>query len=268
MRSLSELSDLKGKVAVITGGAGHIGQSMATALAELGADLVLIDINEDHLQSARESISGNLLAKIHTLALDLEDLDAPEDVVSFLKVQTNGQVDVLVNNAAFVGTSGLEGWVTDFESQSPEVWTRALHVNLTVAFTLSQACAPMLKKSGAGSIVNIGSIYGMQGPDMALYSGTEMGNPAAYAASKGGLLQLTRWMSTVLSPEIRVNSISPGGVKRGQVGVFQERYVKRTPLCRMANEEDFKGAIAFLASDLSAYVTGQNIVVDGGWGVW
>ena len=95
-----------------------------------------------------------------------------------------------------------------------------------------------------------------------------MGSPAAYAASKGGLLQLTRWLSTVLAPDVRVNSISPGGVARGQPESFVTRYVARTPLRRMATEEDFKGAIAYLASDLSAYVTGENIVVDGGWSAW
>ena len=95
-----------------------------------------------------------------------------------------------------------------------------------------------------------------------------MGNPAAYAATKGGLLQLTRYLATVLAPKIRVNAVSPGGIERGQPSAFQERYVARTPLGRMAREEDFKGIIAFLASDASAYVTGQNFAVDGGWTVW
>ena len=95
-----------------------------------------------------------------------------------------------------------------------------------------------------------------------------MGNPAAYAASKGGLLQLTRWLSTVMAPQVRVNALTPGGIARGQQAVFQERYIKRTPLARMGTEEDMMGAAAYLASDLSAYVTGQNIIVDGGWTAW
>lgn len=95
-----------------------------------------------------------------------------------------------------------------------------------------------------------------------------MGNPAAYAASKGGLVQLTRWLATTLAPQVRVNSISPGGVFRNQPASFVERYKARTPLRRMATEDDFRGAIAYLTSDLSAYVTGQNLAVDGGWGVW
>jgi NAD(P)-dependent dehydrogenase (short-subunit alcohol dehydrogenase family) len=108
----------------------------------------------------------------------------------------------------------------------------------------------------------------MVGPDVGLYDGTQMGNPAAYAASKGGLLQLTRWLATVLAPGVRVNAISPGGVWRGQPEEFHQRYVARTPLRRMAREEDLKGAVAYLASDLSTYVTGHNLVVDGGWTVW
>ena len=117
-------------------------------------------------------------------------------------------------------------------------------------------------------VINVISIYGMVGPNMGLYAGTSMGNPAAYAASKGGLLQFTRWLASVLAPHVRVNSITPGGVSRNQAPAFVERYQLLTPLGRLATEEDFKGAVAFLASDLSAYVTGHNLVVDGGWTVW
>jgi NAD(P)-dependent dehydrogenase (short-subunit alcohol dehydrogenase family) len=135
-------------------------------------------------------------------------------------------------------------------------------------FDLSKLFYPQLKKNGNGSIINISSIYGTSGPVHSMYKGTEMGNPAAYSASKGGLIQLTRWLATTIAPDVRVNSISPGGVFRNQPKQFVDRYEKRTPLGRMATEEDFKGIIAYLASDLSKYVTGQNIDVDGGWGVW
>ena len=114
----------------------------------------------------------------------------------------------------------------------------------------------------------MGSIYGTYGPDWGLYRQTRMGNPAAYAASKGGLLQLTRWLATTLAPQIRVNSISPGGIYRKQPKAFVNRYNARTPLARLATEDDVRGAVAYLASDLSRYVTGQNLSVDGGWGVW
>ena len=114
----------------------------------------------------------------------------------------------------------------------------------------------------------MGSIYGILGPDLSLYDDTDLNNPAAYAASKGGLLQLTRWLATVLAPSVRANAVSPGGIERGQPEAFMSKYIARTPLKRMGCEEDFKGVIAFLASDMSRWVTGQNIVVDGGWSIW
>ena len=143
-----------------------------------------------------------------------------------------------------------------------------MQVNLTSAFELSQQAAPHLGSGGHGSIIFISSIYGMVGPNNALYEGTTMGNPAAYGASKAGLLQLARYLATTLAPAVRVNAITPGGVWRNQAPEFVDRYVARTPLGRMAREEDFMGAVAFLASDLSSYVTGQNLVVDGGWTTW
>ena len=132
----------------------------------------------------------------------------------------------------------------------------------------AMSTTPWLEKSGAASVIQIASIYGMLGPDLRLYEGTGMGNPAAYAASKGGLLQMTRWLSTVLAPKVRVNAITPGGIWRRQAAEFVERYESRVPLGRMGSEEDLKGAVAYLASDLSAYVTGHNLVVDGGWTAW
>ena len=267
MKRISELISLKGRVAVITGGAGHIGSVMAEALAELGANIVLVDISLESCLPVCERISKESTVETLPLAGNLAQEEhirtVPDEVVNKF-----GRLDILVNCAAFVGTSNLQGWVTPFEEQSADTWKRALDVNLMAPFILTQACTSALRNSGNGSVINVSSIYGIQGPDMRLYEGTPMGNPAAYAASKGGLLQLTRWLATVLAPDIRVNAITPGGVSGGQPEVFQKRYIERTPLKRMAVEEDFKGAIAYLASDLSSYVTGQNIIVDGGWTIW
>ena len=206
---------------------------------------------------------------MRTLAVeaDLEDESSYAGLSDTL-AQAFGRLDILVNNAAFAGDAGLTGWAVPFEEQSAATWRRALEVNLTAAFELTRLLAPMLRKSGKGSVVNMASIYGVAAPDFSLYEGTAMGNPAAYGASKGGLIQLTRYLSTALAPHVRVNAISPGGVRRGQPEEFQERYCERTPLGRMGREEDFKGAMAYLASDLSEYVTGQNLLVDGGWTAW
>ncbi|MFH1058078.1 MAG: SDR family oxidoreductase [Pseudomonadota bacterium] len=267
MKSLKELMDLQGRVALITGGAGHLGRAMAAALAELGAAVAILDRDAQACQSAAAELGHAHGVTTLGLACDLASEDqvraAPGAVLESL-----GRLDILINCAAFVGTSKLEGWVEPFDQQSPATWRAALEVNLTAPFVLTQACAPALTASGHGSVINIASIYGVAGPDMGLYEGTAMGNPAAYGASKGGLIQLTRWLATVLAPRVRVNSITLGGIERGQPAVFRQRYQARTPLGRMGVEEDIKGAAAYLASDLAAYVTGHNLVVDGGWLAW
>ena len=267
MRSLSQLMFMGGRVSLLTGGAGHLGQAMAAALAELGSDLVLLDRDADALSEVATRLIALHGVRVETRCCNLENETEITSVAPWVE-ETLGRLDVLINNAAFVGTSSLHGWNTSFEEQSLSTWRRALEVNLTAAFALTQGCNRLLEASCHGSVINIGSIYGVHGPDLSLYAGTEMHNPAAYAASKGGLLQLTRWLATVMAPNIRVNSLSPGGVARDQSQQFVQRYNARTPLGRMGREEDFKGASAFLASDLSEWVTGQNIMVDGGWGIW
>lgn len=264
MRTLKDLMNLEGRVALITGGAGHIGSAMAEALAEQGARLVLLDREPEAAAHALSEAHG---VEVLPLAIDLEQ-EAEVRAIPDRVLEAFGRLDILVHCAAFVGTAGLPGWVTPFLEQRVDVWRRALEVNLTAPFLLTQLCVPALRASGHGSIIHIASLYGLAGPDMRLYEDTPMGNPAAYGASKGGLIQLTRWLSTVLAPEIRVNAISPGGLWRNQPQAFVDRYVSRTPLGRMGTEEDFKGAAAFLASDASAYLTGQNLVLDGGFTAW
>jgi NAD(P)-dependent dehydrogenase (short-subunit alcohol dehydrogenase family) len=265
MRDLKTLMDMHGRRALITGGAGHLGRTMADSLAELGAEVVLVDVPGARTQEVADEIAARRGTVVTALDCDLEDANAR---IALVDRVVHGKLSVLINNAAFVGTSGLTGWAEPLERQSIETWRRALEVNLTAAFHLCQLLAPSLKVDPGGSIINIASIYGLWGPNYALYEDTPMANPAAYGASKGGLIQLTRWLSTTLAPEIRANAIAPGGVARGQPDNFVERYTMHTPLRRMATEEDFRGAVAYLASDLSGYVTGQVLAVDGGWGVW
>ena len=264
MRTLKQLMDLTGRVALVTGADGHIGHALCEGLLEQGAKVLFLDKEE-----SQEGVELRKKAPAQTafFKVDLEqeatyahiDVDIERDF---------GRLDILVHCAAFVGTNQLVGWNAPFMEQSVETWRRAVEVNMTAPFLLTQRVSPLLQQSGHASVIFISSIYGVCGPDLGLYEGTDMNNPAAYAASKGGLLQLTRWMSTVLAPAVRVNAITPGGVSRGQPTVFRDRYDRRTPLGRMAVEEDFKGAVAYLASDLSAYVTGQNLMVDGGWSAW
>jgi NAD(P)-dependent dehydrogenase (short-subunit alcohol dehydrogenase family) len=267
VKSVAELMNLRGRVALITGGAGHIGQAVGEALGELKAKLVVLDVDAERCIDVARTIEQHFDTEVMALALDLTDADevssAPEKILDKF-----GRLDIVINCAALVASSDIKGWSVPFAEQQVEAWKLGLDVNLTAPFALIQACSEALRESGNGSVINISSIYGMVGPDMRLYEDTALGNVAAYAASKGGLLQLTRWLSTVLTPDVRVNAISIGGVWRGQPEKFHRRYSERTPLGRMATEEDLKGAVAYLASDLSAYVTGHNLVVDGGWTAW
>jgi NAD(P)-dependent dehydrogenase (short-subunit alcohol dehydrogenase family) len=266
LKTIKQLISMKDRTALITGAAGGLGVHIAETILELGGYVVMVDYPGSDYEIVNEKLNQY---KKNILFLDC-DLESSDDRAKLVEKVTSNDLtlNVLINNAAFVGTNNLKGWVTDFEEQSLDTWRRALEINLTTCFDLSKNFSHMLKISGSGSIINIASIYGINGPDHSLYTGTEMGNPAAYAASKGGLIQLTRWLSTSLAPEIRVNAISPGGIFRNQPKKFVNRYEARTPLRRMATEEDLKGIVAYLASDLSAYVTGQNIVIDGGWTTW
>jgi NAD(P)-dependent dehydrogenase (short-subunit alcohol dehydrogenase family) len=265
MRTVQELLSLKGRTAVITGASGVLGRVMAGTLSELELLWFLWTARNRRLAAQSKELASAGTSASYRVC-DLESQSARQDLIRDL--MSGPRPGILINNAAFVGDSKLQGWTAPFEEQTVETWRRAVEVNLTAPFELSQGLAPALLESGHGSIINIASLYGHMGPDWRLYEGTAMGNPAAYAASKGGLIQLTRWLATTLAPGIRVNAISPGGFARSQPASFVQRYEDRTPLHRMAREEDLKGAVAYLAGDLSCYITGQNLLLDGGWSIW
>lgn len=266
MKNLNELQSLSGRVVLITGGAGHLGQTFARTACALGASVVLVDI--DHrVEDVAAGLSGEFHQPVQGIVADLSRFDDVRKLPSEA-VRLFGRLDVLVNNAAFAGPPELKGWSVPLEEQSPEAWQASMDVNLIAPFVLTQSAAPHLAAHGSGSVVNISSLYGMVGPDFRIYEGTTMANEAAYNAAKGGVIQLTRYFATAYAPKIRVNCLSPGGILRGQPPSFLTRYEQRTPLGRMATEEDFVGPIAFLISDASQYCTGINLAVDGGWTAW
>lgn len=267
MKTIKQLSCLKGRRALVTGATGGLGSVIADTLGELGADLVLVDRPDTDLKNLEENLKVRWGVKTQHWYCDLELQAQRAELINWM-INSGEGLNILINNAAFVSTSELQGWSVPFEEQTVETWRRALEVNLTAVFELCQGLTPLLKLAKGASIINLGSIYGVLGPDWRLYKGTKMSNPAAYSVSKGGIIQLTRWMATTLPPTIRVNAVSPGGIFREQPNAFVERYIDKTPLRRMATEEDFRGVIAYLATNLSDYVTGQNLVVDGGWSVW
>lgn len=267
MRSLKQLMDLSGRRALVTGGAGHIGLAVEEALVELGATVAVLDLDESGCEKRVEALSRIRAGSAVAVPCDLRDESAARRSVQEVVKKLNG-LDIIVHCAAYVGTTDVPGWAVPFEQQTVAAWDQAIRVSLTSAFVIVQEARKALEASGRGSVILFASTYGLVGPDMSLYDDTKMSNPAGYGASKGGLLQLMRYLATVLAPRVRVNAISPGGVRRNQPEVFHQRYISRTPMARMATEEDFKGAVAYLAGDLSVYVTGHSLVVDGGWTAW
>jgi len=263
MRSLRSLQSLDSKTALVTGGTGHIGRSVAEALAELGANVIVMDRDARTCKTVATDLKQRYSIDARGIACDLGNEKQLRKTLRTLK-----PLNIVVHTAGYVGTSGLKGYSVPFQKQTSAAWNEAMAVNLTSAFILAQECRKTLETGGNASMIFFSSIYGVVGPDFQMYDKTPLNNPAAYNASKGGLLQLTRYLSTLLAPKIRVNAISPGGVYRNHPALFHNRYKDKTPLRRMATEEDFKGAVAYLASDLSAYVTGHNLIVDGGWTAW
>jgi NAD(P)-dependent dehydrogenase (short-subunit alcohol dehydrogenase family) len=265
MTSFKELANLTNRTALITGATGHLGKVFSDTLAELGADLILADLSESKLEKLSSDLRKKWGVKVDHFICDLEIQEERTNLITKL-IDSKVELNILVNNAAFTGGSELQGWNVQFENQSIDTWRRAIEVNLTSVFDLSQGLLPLLRKARGANIINISSIYGLYAPDWQLYEDTNLSNPAAYAVSKSGVIGFSRWLSTTISPEVRVNVIAPGGIFRDQPKDFVDRYCLKVPLGRMATEDDFRGALAYLASDLSAYLTGQILVVDGGLG--
>ncbi len=265
--SIKNLMNLQGRRAMVTGATGGLGTVIAETLAELGSDLILVDRDKAEIEALQSRLSDTFGVSIIGSVCDLEQQDQREVLIDGI-VSDGQELNILINNAAFVGTTNLPGWNAPFTEQSVETWRRALEVNLVAPFELCRGMSQIMKHSRGANIINIASIYGQFGPDWRMYENTNMNNPAAYGASKAGLIQLTKWLSTTLAPDIRVNAISPGGVFTGQQESFVDAYSSRTPLRRMARYGDFAGGVAFLATEMAEYVTGQVLNVDGGWGVW
>lgn len=268
MQGIVNSLKMDGATGLLTGASGKLGSAIAEALAQLGVNLYLLDKNSDALDKLSSALTMKYGVECVCLLADLGHREECCDLINSVVSNRGNTLDILINNAAYVGASKLDGWNVEFMEQTVPTWTQAIDVNLTAPFWLSQLCVPYLANSPAASIINIASIYGSCAPRFSLYDGLEMNNPAAYAASKAGLIQLTKWLASELGPAIRVNAVSPGGIERNQPSEFVDRYCSLTPLNRMASEMDVAGVVVFLASQLSSYITGQNIFVDGGWSIF
>ena len=255
---------LEGKVAIVTGASGLIGKAFCQVLKEAGANVVAADIN-----------TNEELSDYYFQSTDITDEDSVQQLVDNV-IAKFGKIDILVNNAAINDMfedpkATLE--LSKFENYPLELWERSLKVNLTGTFICSKIIGKQMLINNKGSIINLASTYGITAPDQSLYTnenGEQMFfKPPAYSATKGGVIMLSKFLAAYWGKNgIRVNSLSPGGVENGQDPYFIENYSKRTPLNRMASVDDYKGAIVFLASDASLYMTGANLIIDGGWTAW
>jgi NAD(P)-dependent dehydrogenase (short-subunit alcohol dehydrogenase family) len=247
---------LQGKVALVTGGAGLYGRQIVEALAEAGARTFMASRNLDKLRAQAEVFRQAGL-EVETLQYDQASEQSILEVLRQL-IDTAGGVDILVNNSV---ARAMDDW-----SSPAADYAKSLEVNATGLFVITRAFGEHMAQRGRGSIINIGSIYGMGGPDYSLYEGLGWGVDPDYFVHKGGMVQLTRFAAAKLGPRgVRVNVINPGGYFNNQDARFLPRYHARTFLGRMANDSDLKGAIVFLASDASQYVTGAALAVDGGF---
>jgi NAD(P)-dependent dehydrogenase (short-subunit alcohol dehydrogenase family) len=265
---------LSGRTAVITGGAGLLGKEFCRTLAEAGAQVVVADLDE----SAAENTAASLKAEGYPAAHVRVDVTSPASTQAMVTAALDnfGRLDILVNSAALDPKFDPQHQITQannaFENYPLEAWNQALEVNLTGMFLCCQAAVRSMSGQGRGSIINLCSTYGLVGPDQRLYQRPGQPpqyKPVYYSVTKAGVLGLTRYLATYYAgTEIRVNALTPGGVYNNHDEVFLKQYAARTVMGRMASKDDMNGAVLFLASDASAYMTGSNLVVDGGWTAW
>lgn len=262
-RTVQELFDLSGRVAIVTGGAGLLGRQFSRALAEAGASVVIASRNQENCSEWAAQLCGAGYTAV-ALPLDVTEPESSQALVAST-LETFGRLDVLVNNAYTRGVPAPP------EELSTAAWRTWIDAGLSGAFYCAQAAAHPMLAQGSGSIINIGSIYGVGGTDVRMYPPEVPVNAsAAYGAVKGGIVNLTRSLAVVWAAKgIRVNCISPGGFPGDTMNAeFAAAFQAKVPLGRMGNSTDLKGAVVFLASDASAYVVGQNLLVDGGWTAW
>ena len=285
---LKKIVDLSGKTAIITGGAGLLGRVYASTLLENGAKVIALDkkINQSFVINQIKNEFKLDQKKIKNLKLIQCDItDSKQINNTFQELSEIKDLKILVNNASLVKQVGKDNLVDSYKTfleMKPNDWEEFFSVDLTGTLLMSQKVIPHMQKNGGGSIINISSTYGILSPDQRLYKhfndnlsakekkmGIKIEKPIGYSISKSGILNLTRFLATKFAKDsIRVNTLTLGGVEYNNPPKFVKAYSERTPLGRMADKKEYSGPLLFLASEMSSYMTGSNLIVDGGWSAW
>lgn len=271
--SYRELFSLAGKTAIVTGGAGILGRRFCAGLAEFGANVAVVDIDAKAAMDVAEELEGQYGNKSIGIACDITKPDSVKEMVQQV-ISALGNIHILHNNAA--GKSDdLDAFFAPFEEYSLKQWREIMSVNIDGMFLVAQAVGKHMVEHGeGGSIIQTSSIYGVVAPDQRIYEGSfylgrAINTPAVYSTSKAAVIGLTKYLAAYWADKgIRVNTLTPGGVESGQNETFKQRYSTRIPLGRMAQPDEMVSALIYLASDASSYVTGQNVIVDGGLMAW
>ena len=266
---------LDGRIGIIIGGCGKMGREFALVLERAGATTILTDVREDTCQTCAEYLKRKLDRDVLIYRCDVGDEDDTTSLFKRIEKEFKRLDFIILNQMA-----KPEGYYRGYADYSLETWNRIHEINVAGTFHGCRKAATLMERSGGGSIVITSSIYGLVGPDLRIYSNCSQEEnpygvtdalitPAAYSSSKGALIALSKYLAVLLAPKgIRVNVLTPGGVYDQQEETFHNAYIQRTPVGRMATWTDYNGAILFLVSDASRYMTGSNIVIDGGWTAW
>ncbi|MDQ0194836.1 SDR family oxidoreductase [Paenibacillus wynnii] len=264
---------LHGKTAIVTGGVGILGRRFCSGLAEFGAQVAVVDLDEQAVSGFAAELQKMYGVKALGVGCDVSSLTQVQTMIRKV-VDGLGGVHILHNNAASK-SENLEAFFAPFEDYSLEQWREIMAVNLDGMFLVAQAAGKqMIAQGSGGSIIQTSSIYGIVGPDQRIYEGSKymgrpINTPAVYSASKAAIIGLTRHLSAYWAHYgIRVNNLIPGGNESGQNDQFITRYSARVPMGRMGQPDEMVGALIYLASDASSYVTGQSLIIDGGLSVW
>ena len=263
--SINKIFNLSNKVIILTGASGLLGTEYAHGLSQAGANVVLADLNFDKCKKLSLNLNKKYDVNSFPIKLDVTKINSINTMIKAV-IKKFSKIDILINNAYFseAGYTKIK-----FENYDLDIWKKGLNVNLSGIFLCCQQIGKIMKKQKNGNIINISSIYGLVSPDQRIYGNTKIIKSAMYAVTKSSVLNFTRYLASYWREDgIRVNTLSLGGVEENQDPIFKKNYSNKTMIGRMAKKDEYVGGLIFLSSNASSYMTGSNLVIDGGWTAW